>query len=388
MRRITHISPCYVDFDQGTGGVANVVRSLAIHQSELGYDVRILDTDSLLGTTRGTPGTVKHGNLEHTTVRQPKIWQISTWERRFVDLFLQDSDEAIHIHTCFGPFTDAASRALAKQNKTFFFSAHGKLSPGMVDHRGFIKRLWWNWISYPGFGKAMAIPMSSNEIGYFHEAGLTQVSQVVPNGVDPLSEEYLAGLSSPMEDPYVLYFGYLDPRKQPILLARAFAASQVSRTHRLVFAGPDDYGHQAEIEQATRQCDIQDRVVFTGGVYGEDKWRWLRDAKCVCLPSKGEGQPLVILEALTAGTPVICSRLCNVDLGDDCGETLDGFSIGEWAQAIDRIAASDESHLRRNARRLGRSFEWPNVTKQMLACYQQHLDSEALGNEKPSDDPE
>jgi glycosyltransferase involved in cell wall biosynthesis len=190
----------------------------------------------------------------------------------------------------------------------------------------------------------------------------------VPNGVAKLSDEYLGSLDRKLPEPYLLYFGYLDPRKQPCLLVEAFAKAKIAETHWLVFAGPDDYHHQVEIEQMVRKYGVEDRVRFTGGVYGDDKWAWIRHAECMCLPSKGEGQPLVVLESLGAGTPVVCSRFCNVDIGG-YGEIVDDFEVEEWTNAIDRVVGKNAEQRRRNTRLFGRSFEWPTVAKRMVDCY-------------------
>ena len=369
--KITHISPCYVDFEKGTGGVANVIRELATHQSAMGHEVRILDTDSLLGKLVSEAGTQFHGQIEHVTFTQPTNSQIIKYQKRFSSRFVslaENRNHAIHVHTCFGPFTDAASRALNRLRIPFFFSAHGKLSPGMVDHRRLIKKLWWRLVAYPGLRGANAIPMSANEVDYFATAGLPRITEIVPNGVAPLTDDYLASLERPIASPFLLYFGYLDPRKQPILLAKAFAASQAAKTHKLVLAGPDAYDHQSEIEAAVKRLGIDEQVIFTGGIYGEDKWPWIRHARCMCLPSKGEGQPLVLLESFTAGTPVICSKLCNVSVGK-CGQVLDSNNPLEWAKAIDRLVTGDEATQRQYAREFGKSFEWPRITSRMIDCY-------------------
>ena len=49
-------------------------------------------------------------------------------------------------------------------------------------------------------------------------------------------------------------------------------------------------------------------VTALGWVSEEEKWNLLQRAGCLIVPSEYEGQPMVILEALSVGCPVVASR--------------------------------------------------------------------------------
>jgi glycosyltransferase involved in cell wall biosynthesis len=51
-----------------------------------------------------------------------------------------------------------------------------------------------------------------------------------------------------------------------------------------------------------------DRIVINGVISGIDKYKLMADSDCLILPSWNEGQPLVLLEAMSLGTPVIASQ--------------------------------------------------------------------------------
>ena len=63
-----------------------------------------------------------------------------------------------------------------------------------------------------------------------------------------------------------------------------------------------------------------------------EKWRLLHTAGCLIVPSTFEGQPMVILEALAAGCPVVAST--NVPDLPDCVKTAPLGDIEAWKDAI------------------------------------------------------
>lgn len=73
---------------------------------------------------------------------------------------------------------------------------------------------------------------------------------------------------------------------------------------KLIVAGGDEAGPY--IEEA-RRLGIADRVRFTGWVSQERAAELLSASDTMILPSYDEGLPLVILEALGCGVPVICT---------------------------------------------------------------------------------
>lgn len=49
-------------------------------------------------------------------------------------------------------------------------------------------------------------------------------------------------------------------------------------------------------------------IQIDNAIYGLDKFREISDSDCLILPSWNEGQPIVLLEAMSVGTPVIASK--------------------------------------------------------------------------------
>ena len=73
-------------------------------------------------------------------------------------------------------------------------------------------------------------------------------------------------------------------------------------------------------------------VTALGWVTEEEKWKLLQTAGVLIVPSEYEGQPMVILEALAAGCPVIASE--NVPDLPSCVKTATLGDIDSWKSAI------------------------------------------------------
>ena len=57
---------------------------------------------------------------------------------------------------------------------------------------------------------------------------------------------------------------------------------------------------------------MRKRVVFSGAVFGEEKWEAYRDAEVFVLPSQNENFGNTAMEAAAIGTPVVLTENCGV----------------------------------------------------------------------------
>lgn len=109
----------------------------------------------------------------------------------------------------------------------------------------------------------------------------------------------------------VLYVGHLKPIKGPDRLIEALA--EVSRTltptPHLVMIGVGSMREALEEQAARLGC--LDQVHCMGAHPPDVVAFWMNAAHCLCLPSRSEGMPNVVLEALTSGCPVAAT-----DVGD------------------------------------------------------------------------
>ena len=125
------------------------------------------------------------------------------------------------------------------------------------------------------------------------------------------------GLAAPPAAPseecegYLLFVGRLRIRKGVEVLLEALDA--VRRTHpgaRLLIAG--DGEHRAALERKAVELGLGPSAVFLGRCGASRVRGLLRDAAALVVPSTYEGMPLVVLEAMEAGLPVVASRVSGI----------------------------------------------------------------------------
>jgi glycosyltransferase involved in cell wall biosynthesis len=98
----------------------------------------------------------------------------------------------------------------------------------------------------------------------------------------------------------------LVPEKAPDLLIRAFA--RVKGDVRLIIAGSSGFT-DVYAESLQRLAASDKRVIFAGGVYGDELAELYSNASAFVLPSSLEGLPITLLEALAHQAPVIVSDI-------------------------------------------------------------------------------
>lgn len=122
----------------------------------------------------------------------------------------------------------------------------------------------------------------------------------------------------------LLFIGRLGPVKGATLLLDAFAALRGRHPDaRLTLVG--DGPSRAALEAQARALGIADVTHFTGYLSQNDVSGKLGEADMLALPSFAEGLPVVLMEALAAGIPVIASQIAGIPELVRNGET--GFVV-------------------------------------------------------------
>lgn len=177
------------------------------------------------------------------------------------------------------------------------------------------------------------------------------------------------GRARPARSPAVLLFvGTLSVRKG---LLDLFAAASRLRSgdgpgdgagswRLVVVGGPAEVGER----EAAQVREAAEAAGMAGALVGEVRDQALRDrlasASALVLPSHWEGQPMVLLEAMASGLPVVATRVGAVpDVVRDGvdGLLVDAGDVPALATALEQMVASPELRARWGAAAHARALE-------------------------------
>lgn len=175
---------------------------------------------------------------------------------------------------------------------------------------------------------------------------------VLPMGVDCDRLVQESGPRDP-EPGTVLFVGRLSDKKGVDVLLRAVASAPTVRKLRIVGEGPD----RPALEALVNELELHDRVEFTGHATRAQVLEEYRKAAVVAIPSRTgaggdrDGTPVVLMEAMALGAPVVAS-----DLGGIADQVSDGRTGRLVPPADDRALSEALADLLRAphvARQLG-----------------------------------
>ncbi len=160
--------------------------------------------------------------------------------------------------------------------------------------------------------------------------------EVVTNGVDvppPLPDAERAAVRAragvPAGWPLMVAAGRLTPQKDfATLIAAAAQLRDQGVAFHAVIGGEGEL--RADLERAVAERGLGDRVRLPGVL--PDLRGYLRAADVFVLPSRWEGLPLVLLEAMACGLPVVCTRI------EGLAELVEGGGAGVVVPAADPAA--------------------------------------------------
>lgn len=224
------------------------------------------------------------------------------------------------------------------------------------------------------------IAVSPSEAATFAASGVVEVARVhvVQNGIDPapwLAANPLArtALARDPAAPLAVVVGLLNVAKGQDLALALLAEPGLERL-QLAIVG---HGEQREaLEEQARQLGVESRVRFLG--FRSDVPSILAAADFVLVPSRWEGLPYIVLEALAAARPVVATP---VDGSRDLiAPGVNGFlaravsvsALAEACRALLALTPDARSALGRAGRdRLLRGHSAEHMVDGLIAVYRE-----------------
>lgn len=227
---------------------------------------------------------------------------------------------------------------------------------------------------------------------------------IIPPGVDthhfyPIpQDEAKEAIGIPSKDRVALFVGRIEPLKGLETLVRAMAiVKQTCKSfrcpHYLAIIGgdteedPDEMSAEmARIQALCQTLGLDDVILFLGKRGQATLPYYYAAAEVVVMPSHYESFGMVALEAMACGTPVIASRVGGLAHLIKDGETgyfvpaQDPYALAEKLRLV-FVDTDLRMRLGAQAAEYARSFQWEQITAQMLSVYQDLVTANSAQNQ-------
>ncbi len=173
-----------------------------------------------------------------------------------------------------------------------------------------------------------------------------------------------------LPDKFIFFLGTIEPRKNVAGLIKAFEKSGLkNQNYELVIAGSDGWKNK-EIKEMIENTP---NVRYIGYVEAVDKPKIYSLAEIFAYPSLYEGFGFPVLEAMSAGTPVLTSNRSSLtEVVDDCAYLVNPNNITEIAQGLLELAQNKElaSYFIEKGRQRAEEFRWQKTAENFLNLLQ------------------
>ncbi|MET0103022.1 MAG: glycosyltransferase family 1 protein [Sedimenticola sp.] len=189
----------------------------------------------------------------------------------------------------------------------------------------------------------------------------------------PMEMHALSGFG--IFQPYFLFVGTLEPRKNLKRLLRAFASlhRSIVGDAQLVIAGGKGWG-SVNVNQLVKEMELSERVITVGYVTDVQLSTLYAHARFLVMPSLYEGFGLPLVEAMSFGIPVLTSNRSSLpEVCGDAGILVDPFDEESIATGLSTLLNDDDHRdkLASKAIRNAARFDWENAAIETLAVFEE-----------------
>jgi glycosyltransferase involved in cell wall biosynthesis len=340
------------------GGPAFSVSQLAFALADAGIEVGLWASD--MSTTRSVLSPA------HRLVR-PMNGPV----RKAINDF--GRPDILHDNGIWLPHNHRIAELAARENLVRVVSVRGMLEPWAMNHKRWKKKLAWWFYQRRDLRRASYHHATAQaEAQTLQRLRLGVPVRVIPNGINIANVDRRRRAQSELRT--ALFLGRLHPIKGLLFLIEAWARVRPAGW-RLKIAGPDEVGHQAELEKKISAENACELIEFLGPLDNEAKKRAFLDADIFLLPSFSESFGMAVAEALAHGVPVLTTTgtpwhmLSARGCGWRVNPTVDGLAEGlrqATSSSFECLLAMGE----RGRDLIRTEFSWGQIVNQFLLMYE------------------
>lgn len=301
--------------DCSLGGVSTYMQLLS---KELGKFV------NLIVVTCPSDNPLK---LENCQVKYlpSSLLELHKFKKQWINILQTESPDIVHINGIWMIQTWIAQREALRFGISTYITPHGMLEPWIIQRHYYSKKLPALWLyQKKAIRTANCLHATSDsEKEHLLNLGYNDHIAMIPNGI---AIEDIAIKTSWKRKKTILYLSRIHVKKGVNFLIEAVAALKNElKEYTINIAGEGDTQYINKLKKQISLHGISSNIQFIGGIYGEKKWKAVREADLFVLPTYSESFGIAITEALACGTPVITTKGAP-------WEELDTWHCGWWTE--------------------------------------------------------
>jgi glycosyltransferase involved in cell wall biosynthesis len=382
--RVLHVIPY---MHPRAGGPPVVVEQLVREIAKHGHTSEIISTPLYCDADYG--GYLQQ--LNHTAPTSflaiyNRLMPLSAKDREIIYRGVANAD-IVHVHTLWSRINVAVRAVCVRQGKPYVIMPHGMLDPYSLSVKALRKQIYFCLLERRNLVRARRVIYTTDEEARLAEAKFTPKKKVViPLGGDAPGERALP-LARAFRERYartrgrrqILFLGRLHHKKGlDRVLAVLPSVVRAIPDALLTIVGEGEDSFVQEVRRYISDNGLEEYVLMTGRLDGEEKWQAYASADVFVLPSRQENFAISVAEAMHMGIPVIVSRKVNTwpfvqEAG--AGIVVDEPNIENQLEMALCSLLSDRDNIDRmgNAARkfAQRELTWKRAGTRFLECYEE-----------------
>jgi glycosyltransferase involved in cell wall biosynthesis len=173
---------------------------------------------------------------------------------------------------------------------------------------------------------------------------------------------------------YILFVGTIEPRKNINRLIEAYSRLSIDakKQYDLVLVGLDGWG-SIDLPRLIKLYGLSENVKLLGYVSDEDLSYFYHHAIFLAMPSLSEGFGLPILEAMSAGIPVLTSNCSSMpEIAGDGALLVDPLSIDSIHSGLEKLLVDVQlrKDLSFNAKKNAVKYSWDKCADDLMNLFE------------------
>lgn len=364
--KIAHICPF---FKPVICGVGNVVYELARRQASQGNEVYVLTSDY----GKGNRIKVKYELLEGVKVKRHRYWfklgEFATFWPSVFSTLMKIKPDVVHTHNFGHPHVLLGGIAARITSAKHIHSTHYPWTASRARWKSALFSAYYR-IYAAVFNKLTdtTLILTEQEKPFLAKYGIKSKVEILPNGVN---SKFFNLSNKPSNKKRVLFLGRMSSSKGVDILAKAEVQISAERKNvEFIFAGPDE----GLTELVREICKDYKNIKILGEVSEDKKIDLIRSADIFVLPSRREGLPLVLLEAMAAGKAIVASAVDGIlVVAKDRKNCLlfERENVQQLKETIEILLGNQKlaKELAKNAKLCAKNYEWTLIERKLREIY-------------------